>query len=254
MVTRVADSEDLPLNISGETLLENKILRVIKKSHVTKYLEMFAEIAEQKDDYKMFYEQFVNCMKLESVEWLRFDTCKSEDEQFSFGEYVDRMKEGENDIYCITGESIAVVSSRKKGHEVLSVADPVDECAVHQPKEFHGTKPKPTTNEGLELGDQDEKKKHEELKAEFEPLMKLIKDVLGDKVEMVIVIDRIVDSPCVLTTSEYGWSANMRAHHECTGAARQLNDFRQGVQENHGGKSNAPHHDRVGDKDVDRQI
>ena len=68
------------------------------------------------------------------------------------------MKEGQNDISCITGESIAAVSSRKKGHEVLCVAEPVDEYAVHQPREFDGTKQKPTTKEGLDLRDQDEKK------------------------------------------------------------------------------------------------
>merc|ERR1711945_1849 len=104
-------------------------------------------------------------------------------------EYVDRMKEGQNDIYYITGESIAVVSSspflenlRKKGLEVLYMVDPVDEYAVQQLKEFDGKKLKSTTKEGLDI---------------------------GDEVEKVMVSDRIVDSPCVLTTSEYGWSANM---------------------------------------------
>merc|ERR1711998_131285 len=78
-----------------------------------------------------------------------------------------------------------------------------------QLKEFDGKKLKSTTKEGLDIADEDEKKKLEELKAEFEPLTKLMKEVLGDKTEKVIVSDRIVDSPCVLTTSEYGWSANM---------------------------------------------
>merc|ERR1712224_478819 len=125
-------------------------------------------------------------------------------------------KEGQNDIYYITGESIAQVSSspfleqlRKKGLEVLYMVDPVDEYAVQQLKEFDGKKLKSTTKEGLDIADEDEKKKIEELKAEFEPLTKLMKEVLGDKTEKVIVSDRIVDSPCVLTTSEYGWSANM---------------------------------------------
>ena len=156
-VKDVVDSEGLPMNVYRETLLQNKILRVINKNHVTKYLEMLAEIAELKDDQKKFYERFVKCMKLETAELLRFNTFKPGDEQFSFEEYVDRMKEGQNDIYCITGENIATVSSRKKGHEVLYVADPVDEYAVHQPKEFNGMKVKPTTKEGLDPGDQDEK-------------------------------------------------------------------------------------------------
>ena len=81
--------------------------------------------------------------------------------------------------------------------------------ATQQLKEFDGKKLKSTTKEGLDIDDEDEKKKIEELKAEFEPLTKLMKEVLGDKVEKVLVSSRMADSPCVLTTSEYGWSANM---------------------------------------------
>merc|ERR1712113_745267 len=226
MVKGVVDSEDLPLNISRETLQQNKILRVIKKNLVKKCLEMFAEIAEKKDDYKKFYEQFSKNIKLgihedstnrmKVAELMRYHTSKSGDEQISLKEYVDRMKEGQNDIYYITGESIAAVSSspflealRKKGLEVLYMVDPIDEYAVQQLKEFDGKKLKSTTKEGLDIEDEDEKKKIEELKAEFEPLTKLMKEVLGDKVEKVLISSRMADSPCVLTTSEYGWSANM---------------------------------------------
>merc|ERR1711899_613527 len=225
MVKGVVDSEDLPLNISRETLQQNKILRV-KKNLVKKCLEMFAEIAEKKDDYKKFYEQFGKCLKLgvhedstnrtKVAELLRFHTSKSGDELIGLKEYVDRMKEGQNDIYYITGESIAAVSSspfletlRKKGLEVLYMTDPIDEYAVQQLKEFDGKKLKSTTKEGLDIDDEDEKKKFEELKAEFEPLTKLMKEVLGDKTEKVVVSSRMADSPCVLTTSEHGWSANM---------------------------------------------
>merc|ERR1711902_270271 len=225
-VKGVVDSEDLPLNISRETLQQNKILRVIKKNLVKKCLEMFAEIAEKKDDYKKFYEQFGKCMKLgvhedstnrtKVAELMRFHTSKSGDEQISFKEYVDRMKEGQNDIFYITGESVAAVSSspflenlRKKGLEVLYMVDPIDEYGVQQLKEFDGKKLKSTTKEGLDIDDEDEKKKFEELKAEFEPLTKLMKEVLGDKTEKVVVSSRMADSPCVLTTSEHGWSANM---------------------------------------------
>ena len=122
----------------------------------------------------------------------------------------------QKDIFYITGESIVAVSSspfletlRKKGIEVLYMVDPVDEYATQQLKEFDGKKLKSTTKEGLDIDDEDEKKKIEELKAEFEPLTKLMKEVLGDKVEKVLVSSRMADSPCVLTTSEYGWSANM---------------------------------------------
>merc|ERR1711998_404078 len=153
---------------SRETLQQNKILRVIKKNLVKKCLEMFAEIAEKKDDYKKFYEQFGKCLKLgvhedstnrtKVAELMRYQTSKSGDEQISLKEYVDRMKEGQNDIYYITGESIAQVSSspflenlRKKGLEVLYMVDPVDEYAVQQLKEFDGKKLKSTPRRVLTL-------------------------------------------------------------------------------------------------------
>merc|ERR1711878_216466 len=95
------------------------------------------------------------------------------------------------------------------GIEVIYMVDPIDEYSVQQLKEFDGKKLKSTTKEGLEIDDEDEEKKLEELKSEFEPLTKLMKEVLGDKVEKVLISSRMADSPCVLTTSEYGWSANM---------------------------------------------
>merc|ERR1711892_55124 len=227
-VKGVVDSEDLPLNISRETLQQNKILRVIKKNLVKKCLEMFAEISEKKDDYKKFYEQFSKNIKLgihedstnraKVAELMRYHTSKSGDEQISLKEYVDRMKEGQNDIYYITGESIAAVSSspfletlRKKGLEVLYMVDPIDEYCVQQLKEFDGKKLKSTTKEGLDIDDEDEKKKFEELKAEFEPLTKLMKEVLGDKTEKVIISSRMADSPCVLTTS--AWMVSKHGAH-----------------------------------------
>ena len=127
------------------------------------------------------------------------------------------MKEGQKDIYYITGENIATVSSspfieklKKKGYEVLYMVDPIDEYAVQQLKEYDGKKLKSCTKEGLDLEEtEEEKKQFEEIKTEFEPLCKIVKEVLGDKVEKVVVSNRVVDSPCVLVTSEFGWSANM---------------------------------------------
>merc|ERR1711937_839232 len=220
-VKGVVDSEDLPLNISRETLQQNKILRLIKKN-----IEMMSEIAEKKDDYKKFYEQFSKNLKLgiyedstnrtKLADLLRYQTSKSGDEMISLKEYVDRMKEGQSDIYYMTGESVAQVSSspfietlRKKGFEVLYMVDPIDEYCVQQLKEYDGKKLKSVSKEGLDLDTEEEKKKTEELKAEYEPLCKLIKEVLGDKVEKVMIGTRIAESPVVLVTSEHGWSANM---------------------------------------------
>merc|ERR1719159_985177 len=225
-VKGVVDSEDLPLNISRETLQQNKILRVIKKNLVKKSIEMMSEIAEKKEDYKKFYEQFSKNLKLgihedstnrtKLADLLRYQTSKSGDEMISLKEYVDRMKEGQSDIYYMTGESVAQVSSspfietlRKKGFEVLYMVDPIDEYCVQQLKEYDGKKLKSVSKEGLDLDTEEEKKKTEELKAEYEPLCKLIKEVLGDKVEKVMIGTRIAESPVVLVTSEHGWSANM---------------------------------------------
>jgi molecular chaperone HtpG len=226
-VKGVVDSEDLPLNISREFLQQNKILKVIKKNITKKCLELISEISENPEDYKKFYEQFSKNLKLgihedttnraKLADFLRYYTSRSGDEQISLKEYVARMKEGQKDIFFITGESKAAVIASpfietlvKKDIEVIFMIDPIDEYVIQQLKEYDGKKLKNCTKEGFELDQtEDEKKTYEEKKASFEGLCKLIKDVLSDKVEKVLVGQRITDSPCVLVTGEYGWSANM---------------------------------------------
>jgi molecular chaperone HtpG len=188
---------------------------------------MFADIQENQEDYKKFYEQFSKNLKLgihedqanrtKLADLLRFHTSKSGEDLISFKDYVQRMKENQKDIYYITGESRAQVANspflealRKRGLEVLYLVDPIDEYMVQQLKDYDGKKLKSCSKEGLDLEEtEEEKKQKEEEKARFEPLCKLMKDVLGEKVEKVVVSNRIDESPCVLVTGEYGWTANM---------------------------------------------
>jgi molecular chaperone HtpG len=226
-VKGVVDSEDLPLNISRETLQQNKILRVIKRNLVKKCIQLFNELSENKEKYNKFYEQFGKNLKLgvhedannraKIAELLRFKTTKSGDELVGLKEYVERMKENQPGIYYITGESYKAVETspfieqlKKKGYEVIYMVDPIDEYAVQQLKEFDDKKLISATKEGLKMNeDEDEKKAFEEASAKTEPLCKLIKEVLDANVEKVVVSSRLATSPCCLVTGEYGWSANM---------------------------------------------
>jgi molecular chaperone HtpG len=188
---------------------------------------MFNGLTENEDAYKKFYESFAKNLKLgihedstnraKLAKLLRYSSTTSGDEMTSLEDYVSRMDDKQPGIYYVTGESRKAVESspfleklRKKGYEVLFMVDPIDEYAVQQLKEFEGKKLLSATKEGLELEeDEDEKKAFEEAKTKTEGLCKLMKEVLDDKVEKVVVSNRLADSPCVLVTGEFGWSANM---------------------------------------------
>merc|ERR1712037_100145 len=223
----VVDSEDLPLNISRETLQQNKVLRVIKKNLIKKCIEMFNGMAENEDAYKKFYEAFSKNLKLgihedsqnrsKIAKLLRYHSTKSTEEMTSLDDYVSRMDDKQPGIYYVTGESKRSVETspflerlKKKGYEVIYMVDPIDEYCVQQLKEYEGKKLISATKEGLKFDeDDDEKKAFEDAKKKTEGLCKLFKEVLDDKVEKVVISNRLADSPCCLVTGEYGWSANM---------------------------------------------
>merc|ERR1712170_124374 len=168
-VKGVVDSEDLPLNISREPLQQSKILKVIRKNLVKKCLELFEELAEDKDNYKTFYEQFGRNIKLgihedsnnrtKIAKLLRWKSSFDGGEELTnLTDYVSRMKDGQKDIYFITGESVDIVKNSafvervtKRGFEVLYMCEPIDEYCVQQLREYDGKNLVSVTKEGLEL-------------------------------------------------------------------------------------------------------
>jgi len=225
----MVDSEDLPLNISRETLQQNTVLKVIKKNITKKCLELFAEISENKEDYEKFYEAFGKNLKYgihddsanreKVAELLRYHTTATKgNDQSSLKDYITRMKEGQDEIYYICGESKKQVENspflealKKKGLEVILMTEPIDEYCMQQLKEFDGKKFKNISKEGLNTATtDDEKKAAEELKAANEELCNVVKDILGkDNVEKVETSTRLANSPCCIVTGEHGWTANM---------------------------------------------
>eukprot|EP01129_Flabellula_baltica_P004305 TRINITY_DN148_c0_g1_i2.p1 TRINITY_DN148_c0_g1~~TRINITY_DN148_c0_g1_i2.p1 ORF type:complete len:702 (-),score=233.70 TRINITY_DN148_c0_g1_i2:149-2254(-) len=223
----LVDSDDLPLNISRETLQQNKILKLVKKNIVKKCIEMFNEIAENKEDFDKFYESFSRNLKYgvhedntnreKIAELLRYHTTKSGEEMISLREYIERMKEGQESIYYITGESKKAVEEspfieglKKRGFEVLLMTDAIDEYAMQQMKEYDGKKFVNVSKGDLDLPlTEEEKQQEEKLKEMNKELCEVVQETLGEKVEKVVISTRVVKSPCVIVTGEFGWSANM---------------------------------------------
>jgi len=223
----IVDSEDLPLNISRETLQQNKILKVIRKNLVKKTIELINELSEDQESFDKFYEQFGKNIKLgiheesqqrkKLAEFLRYKSSASDEGMTSLKDYVARMKPNQNQIYYITGESYDSINSSsftealtKKGYEVLFMVEPIDEYCVQQLKEYDGKDLVCITKEGVKLPeDEEEAKAFEEKKTKFEPLCKVVKDILDKNIEKVAVSNKLVQSPCCIVTAQFGWSANM---------------------------------------------
>merc|ERR1719269_2409 len=186
----VVDSDDLPLNVSRETLQQHKVLKVMGKKLVRKALEM-----------------------------LRYKSSTSGEGYTSFEEYVENMKDWQKAIYYIAGENVEAVENspflekcKAKGVEVLYMVDPIDEYAIQHVTEFDGKKLQSVTKEGLKFGDEDEAleaKRTKLYKETFKPLTDYLKELYGDAVVKVSISKRVETTPTIIVTSQYGNSANM---------------------------------------------
>merc|ERR1712032_1053868 len=264
-VKGVIDSDDLPLNVSRETLQQHKVLKVMGKKLVRKCLEMLRKLAqkaakdaekeaeekedeadddkkeddtptksvggdeEKKDPYVEFWEQFGKSIKLGLVEdssnrtklskLLRFKTSKSDGKWVSLEQYVENMKEDQEHIYYVTGESLEAVQNspfleqcKERDLEVLFLTEPIDEYAVQNLTEFDGKRLMSVTKEGLKFGgDEDvlDGKREKLYKEKFDKLTTFLKDTYGKTIEKVAISNRLKNTPCILVTSQYGYSANM---------------------------------------------
>uniref|UniRef100_A0A8C5AC24 Endoplasmin-like n=1 Tax=Gadus morhua TaxID=8049 RepID=A0A8C5AC24_GADMO len=226
-VKGVVDSDDLPLNVSRETLQQHKLLKVIRKKLVRKTLDMIKKIAEEHYNDK-FWKEFGTNIKLGVIEdhsnrtrlakLLRFFTSHSDTEVSSLEQYVERMKEKQDKIYFMAGtnrkeseSSPFVERLLKKGYEVVYLTEPVDEYCIQALPEFDGKRFQNVAKEGIKFDESEKAKgKREELEKDFEPLTTWLKEKsLKDKIEKAIISQRLTSSPCALVASQYGWSGNM---------------------------------------------
>merc|ERR1712025_1020613 len=224
----VVDSDDLPLNVSRETLQQHKLLKVIKKKLVRKALDMIKKI-DAEEYTSTFWKEYSTNVKLGVIEdhsnrtrlakLLRFKTSKDGGENWSsLEEYVERMMEGQEKIYFCAGTSMDDVKNSmftealiKKGYEVVYLTEPVDEYTIQALPEFDGKRFQNVAKEGLGLDEGEKAKERKEaLEKEFEPLAKWLKEsALKDKIEKAVITERLTDTPCALVASQYGWSGNM---------------------------------------------
>jgi len=226
-VRGVVDSDDLPLNVSRETLQQHKLLKVIKKKLVRKTLDMIKKIEE--DKYADFWKEYSTNIKLGVIEdtanrtrlakLLRFIS-SADGKLTSLSDYVSRMKDKQEHIFYMAGGSKAEVEASpfverllKKGYEILYLTEAVDEYAISALPEFDGKKFQNVAKEGFSIDGDTEaaKSRKAELSERFEPLLKWMgEEALKDHILKAEISERLTNSPCALITSKFGWTANMQ--------------------------------------------
>jgi len=245
-VRGVMDSNDLPLNVSREILQQSPAMDSMKKGATKRVLGLLEDMVKdandagdsddadgkgRDNDYATFWAEFGNCLKEGIIEdhgnreriakLLRFSTTQSEDQNVALDDYVGRMLEGQDSIYFITAESLpAAMHSphlevfRKKGIEVLLLADRIDEWLTSHLTEFDGKKLQSIAKGELDLSGigenaEEEKKDQEEKAKAAEPAVEKIRESLGDRVKEVRVTDRLTESPACLVSDQFDMSSNM---------------------------------------------
>ncbi|XP_055353708.1 endoplasmin-like [Paramacrobiotus metropolitanus] len=221
----VVDSDDLPLNVSRETLQQNKLIKLIRKKIVRKVLDMIKKL--EKEDAEKFWTEYSTNLKLGVIEdsanrsrlakLLKFQSSNGS-ELVQLPEYVTRMKPKQEHIYYMAAASRVEAEKSpfverllQRGYEVLYLTDPVDEYCMQSLPEFEGKKFQNAAKEGLNLGDSDKAEKRvEELTKQFEPLTNWLQDkVLKEKIDKATISQRLTQSPCALVAKSYGWTGNM---------------------------------------------
>lgn len=240
----VVDSDDLPLNVSRETLQQHKLIKVIKKKLVRKALDMLKKL--EGEEYNKFWKEYSTNIKLGVMEdssnrarlakLLRFQSSNTKDGKMtSLTDYTSRMKPKQDWIYYIAASSRAEADKSPfierlvaRGYEVLFLVEAVDEYCISALPEFDGKKFQNVAKEGFTLPESEEAKvKFDELQSKFEPLAKWFSDVgLKDKITKAIVSEKLTNTPCVLVASMFGWTGNMERL-AMSNAHKKANDVSQ---------------------------
>ncbi len=242
-VKGVVDSSDLPLNVSRELLQESRAVKAIREGCTKRVLGMIEDLAaNEADKFATFQTEFGAVLKEglgedfanrdRIAKLLRFASSTTDAATVSFADYKARMKEGQDAIYYITADTLAAAKSspqleifRKKGIEVLLMADRVDEWALNYLHEFDGTPLQSVAKGAVDLGklqDEEEKKAAELAQTEFKPTLDKLKDALKDKASDVRATSRLVDSPACLVVQDGDMSTQL---------ARMLKQAGQAVPE-----------------------
>merc|ERR1712066_339005 len=230
-VRGVVDSEDLPLNVGREILQKSRTLKIIRKRLVRKLLDSVDDMRDNDaEKYETFWNAYGKYFKVGLVEdldykeelkrFVRFFSSKSGDKLTTIGEYITRMKEGQDKIYFVTGEgkknaeiAPAMEKMKQKDLEVLYMVDPLDEICSQSITDYEGMKLVDINKAGLDFNKtEEEKQQMEDTIKEYESLATWLKKKLGERVQKVQVSDRLVDSPATLVQGEWGMSPMMQRY------------------------------------------